>query len=169
MGRYFGRQPRYSQQEAEAQAKEAIDAAVKKGRPPAEEWKGLANRMGDINRELATRPPVDIPSPPPLRRPADPDQANAGRPRAISDILRPRTPAAEPAAPEAAAPPPAAPAPAKRVAKATGARKAPAKRVTKVSEAAAPSPKKRAARPAEPPAPAPTKRPAAKKRPAGPR
>ena len=53
VGKYFGRQPRYSQQEAEAQAKQAIDALVSRGRPPAEEWKGLANRMGDINRELA--------------------------------------------------------------------------------------------------------------------
>ena len=56
VGRYFGREPRYSQEEAEAQAKEAIDAAVKQGRPPGEDWKALGSRMGDIDRGLTSRP-----------------------------------------------------------------------------------------------------------------
>ncbi|MDQ3642726.1 MAG: hypothetical protein M3450_14970, partial [Actinomycetota bacterium] len=101
MGRYFGREPRYSQAEAEAQAKAALDAALQKGRPPDEEWKGLASRMGDINVELAARPPVDVPPPPPPRR-AEAEAGNAGRPRVVSQILRP---------PAARAPEPAAPAP----------------------------------------------------------
>ncbi len=102
MGRYFGREPRYSQQEAEAQAKQAIEAAVSKGRPPEEDWKGLASRMGDINRELATRPPVEIPPPPPLRRRADPDAGSAESPRPrrpMNQILRPPAPPAEDPAP----------------------------------------------------------------------
>lgn len=139
MGKYFGREPRYSQEEAEAQARQAIDAAVSKGRPPAEDWKGLAGRMGDINRELATRPPVEIPPPPPRRAPGE-----ARRPRVVSDILRPRP---EPEPEPGPTPPPAKRAPVKRVAK-----------------AAAPEPAKRAPRKAAP-APAKAKRPAPKKRP----
>jgi hypothetical protein len=79
VGKYFGKQPRYSREEAEAQAKQAIDALVSRGRPPAEEWKGLAGRMGDINRELATRPPVDLPPPPPRRAEPGEDGGPAGR------------------------------------------------------------------------------------------
>lgn len=99
VGRYFGREPRYSQQEAEAQAKQAIDAAVNKGRPPAEEWKALASRMGDINRELAARPPVDVPPPPPPRRrqPDGGDAAGGNRARSAREILRPAPPSAAPA------------------------------------------------------------------------
>ena len=171
MGRYFGREPRYSREEAEAQAKAAIDAAMQKGRPPEEEWKGLASRMGDINRELATRPPVDIPPPPPRRR------AEPSGPRVVSQILRPQ-PAPEPE-PEPAAPPrptrpstaqPAAtratgqaPAPVKRGSPGTNAGPAPAKRANPKSAKTA-APVKRSARATNPPAPAPAKRPATKKR-----
>ena len=100
MGRYFGRQPRYSQEEAEAQAKAALDAALSRGRPPEEEWKALRSRMGEINRELAARAPVDVPSPPPGPvAPNKGDTRKTGRPpRAANQILRP----------------PASPAPAKR-------------------------------------------------------
>lgn len=116
MGKYFGREPRYSRQEAEAQAKQAIDALVSKGRPPAEEWKGLDSRMGEINRELAERPRVDLPPPPP--RPASTAGGPGGRRRDVSQILRPRpVPAPDPEpqpapVPEAAAAqaPPTAPA-----------------------------------------------------------
>ena len=120
VGRYFGRQPRYSQQEAEAQAKQAIDAAVSKGRPPEEDWKPLASRMPDINRELATRPPVDIPPPPARRRgegEADPGSARPRRP--INQILRPPAPPEPPARAAPAPKPAAAEAPAKRATRAT--------------------------------------------------
>ena len=154
MGRYFGREPRYSQQEAEAQAKQAIEAAVSKGRPPEEEWKGLGPRMADINREVATRPPVDIP-PPPVRRRANPEAGSGEgtRPRRpMNQILRPPTPpSADPAPDERATQPESsAPPPTKR------ARRAPA-------SGAPDSPAKRAGRATKPPAPA--KRTAAKKRP----
>ncbi len=151
MGRYFGRQPRYSQEEAEAQAKAALDAAVNKGRPPEEEWKALGSRMGEINRELAARPPVDLPSPPPRRAATESENtAGTGRPRAINEILRP-PPAPRPRKTAAAAPAKrATAAPAKRAAKAEPAAGAPSKRSTRATEKAAP---------------APAKRPAAKKRP----
>jgi hypothetical protein len=73
VGKYFGKQPRYSEQEAQAQAQQAIDAAVAKGRPPASDFNAVAGRMGD----LPPRPPVDLIPPPPPRR-ADPG-ALAGR------------------------------------------------------------------------------------------
>ena len=113
MGKYFGREPRYSQEEAEAQAKQALEAAVSKGRPPEEEWKALGGRMADINRELATRPPVDIPPPPPRRAAAQSPRAR----RPMNQILRPpEPPAEEPAPPKRAtrATKPPAPGPTKR-------------------------------------------------------
>lgn len=115
VGRYFGREPRYSQQEAEAQAKEAIDAAVKKGRPPAEEWAALASRTAEINRELAARPAVDPLLPPPPRPPQTGGRSagTGGRPRPVNQILRPPPPA--PAVRSARAPAkPAKKGPAKR-------------------------------------------------------
>ena len=178
MGRYFGRQPRYSQAEAEAQAKAALDAAVNKGRPPDEEWKALGSRMGEINRELAARPPVDLPSPPP-RRPAagTGNTAGIGRPRAINEILRPRPASAPEPAPEPAAPrlpkgatapsPPPAPRPRKAAAAAPTAKRAtaaPAKRAAKAQPSAG-TPSKRSTGTTGKAAPAPAKRPAAKKRP----
>ncbi len=126
MGKYFGKQPRYSQQEAEAQAKQAIAAAVNSGRPPEEEFGPVAGRMGDVGR----RPVVEIPPPPPRRT-----KPVSERPRVVSDILRP-PPRPPPPAP---APAPKA-APAKRATRAAAAPKAaPAKRATK-----APTPAKRA-------------------------
>ncbi|MGH9266399.1 MAG: hypothetical protein ACRD1D_17075 [Acidimicrobiales bacterium] len=143
MGRYFGREPRYSREEAEAQARQAIEAATKKGRPPAEEWKGLASRMGDINRELAARPPVDIPPPP-----AGPGQARPRRP--VNEILRPRPAPAPAPEPEAASP---APAPAKRTtpkaAPAAASPPAPAKRTTRAAAPAATPAKRTTATPAK--------------------
>ena len=107
MGRYFGREPRYSQEEAEAQAKQALEAAMSKGRPPEDEWKALGPRMADINRELATRPPAEIPPPPPPRRRTEPETpgAEAPRPRRpMNQILRPPPPPAEAPAPTKRAP-----------------------------------------------------------------
>ena len=181
VGKYFGHQPRYSQQEAEAQAKAAIDAAVEQGRPPDEEWNALGSRMGEISRELATRPPVDVIPPPPPRR-SESERAAPRRPRVMSEILQPRPiPEPESAAPRGRIrPPSAAPAaaPAKRVMRtsepapspakrATTARagSAPAKRVAKASPSSAAAPVKRSAAAKDPQRPAPTKRPAVKKRP----
>jgi hypothetical protein len=70
VGKYFGREPRYSKEEAEAQAKAAIEAAVSRGRPPESEWAGLSSRMSDIDRALAARPPaVEMPHRPRESRP----------------------------------------------------------------------------------------------------
>lgn len=68
MGRYFGREPRFSREEIEAQAKEAIEARVSMGRPPAEEWTQLDARMADLDSERALEPrpePVVEPAPAP--------------------------------------------------------------------------------------------------------
>ena len=56
MGKYFGREPRYSREELERQAQEAIDARVSLGRPPAEDWAPLEARMAEIDLALAARP-----------------------------------------------------------------------------------------------------------------
>jgi hypothetical protein len=120
VGKYFGKQPRYSREEAEAQARQAIDAAVSKGRPPEEDWKALGPRMAEINQELAMRPRPDVDFGPPPSRGRDADRPAVRRP--VNQILRPR-----PAPVEEEAPPPApAPAPKKRAPRAA----APAKRAT---------------------------------------
>jgi hypothetical protein len=74
LGKYFGREPRYSQKEAEAQAQQAIDAAVSRGRPPDTEFSALAGRMAEVNQELATRPRIDLPPPPPRRAERRPER-----------------------------------------------------------------------------------------------
>ena len=58
MGKYFGREPRYSREELEQQAKEAIDARVSLGRPPAEDWAPLEARLAEIDPAMAARPPM---------------------------------------------------------------------------------------------------------------
>jgi hypothetical protein len=55
MGKYFGREPRYSREEIERQAQEAIDARVSLGRPPAEDWAPLNARLAEIDQALAAR------------------------------------------------------------------------------------------------------------------
>lgn len=68
MGRYFGREPRLSREEIEAQAKQAIEARVSLGRPPAEEWEPLEARLAELDRQeaLRARPePVVEPAPTP--------------------------------------------------------------------------------------------------------
>lgn len=58
MGKYFGREPRYSREEIERQAQEAIDARVSLGRPPAEDWAPLQARLAELDQALAARPPM---------------------------------------------------------------------------------------------------------------
>ena len=67
MGKYFGREPRYSREEIERQAQEAIDARVSMGRPPAEEWQPLQARLDDIDHAIVARglpEPAPLPTPP---------------------------------------------------------------------------------------------------------
>jgi hypothetical protein len=90
MGRYFGREPRYSREEIERQAQEAIDARVSLGRPPDEDFRPLEERLAQIDRMAAARPPLpSIPEPQPLR---------------LREIRIPKVAATEP--PERAAPQP---------------------------------------------------------------
>lgn len=68
MGRYFGRQPRYSREELERQAQEAIDARISLGRPPAEDFLPVEKRLAVMDRAAALGPPVKpSPGPQPLR------------------------------------------------------------------------------------------------------
>lgn len=70
MGRYFGREPRYSQEEIKAQATQAIEAQVGRGRPPEDEWRPLEARLEEIDRQTATRPvAVPVPEQPPTPAP----------------------------------------------------------------------------------------------------
>lgn len=67
MGRFFGREPHYSREELELQAKEAIEARVNMGRPPAEDFLPIEARLAEMDREMAARAPV-VPLPAPPRR-----------------------------------------------------------------------------------------------------
>ena len=58
MGKYFGREPRYSREELERQAQEAIDARVSLGRPPAEDWAPLQARLAELDHAVAAPPPM---------------------------------------------------------------------------------------------------------------
>src|SRR5688500_7769829 len=82
MGKYFGREPRYSREEIERQAQEAIDAAVSQGRPPAEDWAPLEARLAELDR-MAARASV----------PAMPD----AQPLQIHEVRMPKAPAEPPA------------------------------------------------------------------------
>lgn len=86
MGKYFGREPRYSREEIERQAQEAIDARVSMGRPPAEDWRPLEARLSEIDRVMAARPPV--PAVPPTPEP---------QPMQIREVRIPGTAARPPA------------------------------------------------------------------------
>lgn len=64
MGRYFGREPRISGQELEAQAKQEIEARVALGRPPAEDWRPIEDRLAELDRNVpARREPAPMPHP----------------------------------------------------------------------------------------------------------
>ncbi len=58
MGKYFGREPRFTREEIERQAQEAIDARISLGRPPAEDWAPLQARLAEIDQNMAPRPPM---------------------------------------------------------------------------------------------------------------
>lgn len=66
MRKYFGREPRYSREEIERQAQEAIDARVGMGRPPADEWQPLQARLDEIDHAVVAR---GLPEPDPPPRP----------------------------------------------------------------------------------------------------
>ena len=66
MRRYFAREPRYSREELERQAQEAIDARIGLGRPPAEDFLAVERRLAEMDRELAAPPHV---RPQPERQP----------------------------------------------------------------------------------------------------
>ena len=78
MGKYFGREPRFTREEIERQAQEAIDARVSLGRPPAEDWEPLQARMEEIDFAIVAR---RLPEPPaqdqPVLRPAAPPAPRA--------------------------------------------------------------------------------------------
>jgi len=62
VGRFFGRDPHYSRQEIEAQAKEAIEARVGLGRPPAEDWQPLDARLAAAETRPVSQPaPLVVP------------------------------------------------------------------------------------------------------------
>ncbi len=99
MGKYFGHEPRYSREEIERQAQEAIAAAVSQGRPPAEDWLPLEARMAELDRTMAARPPVPpIPDPQPLRI----HEARMPKVPVAEVPAPPPTPAARPRGPVAA-------------------------------------------------------------------
>lgn len=82
MGRYFGREPRYSREEIEAQARQAIEARVGLGRPPDEDWAPLEARLAEIDRQRADLPaaapePAPRPAPEPAPAPAAVEHAGA--------------------------------------------------------------------------------------------
>jgi hypothetical protein len=96
MGKYFGREPRYSREEIERQAQEAIDAQVSLGRPPAEDWAPLNARLAEIDQALAARQLPAMPDSEPMRihavrLPSDPAPAPAPAPRAKRPVAAQRS------------------------------------------------------------------------------
>ena len=61
MGKFFGSEQRYSREEIERQAQEAIEARVNLGRPPAEEWRPLEMRLDEIDHAIVSRRAEQIP------------------------------------------------------------------------------------------------------------
>jgi hypothetical protein len=69
VGRYFGREPRYTRQELELQAQQALEARINLGRPPAEDFAPIEARLAQMDREMAARAAAEaVPPPPPLRQ-----------------------------------------------------------------------------------------------------
>ena len=79
MGKYFGREPRFTCEEIERQAQEAIDARVSLGRPPAEDWAPLEARLAEIDQAVNAPPSL----------PAMPEHA----PIQIHEVRMPKAPA----------------------------------------------------------------------------
>lgn len=85
MGKYFGREPRYSRDEIERQAQEAINARLGLGRPPAEDWAPLEARLAEADQANAARPPI------PAMPEHEPIQIHAVRmPKAPAPAVAPR-------------------------------------------------------------------------------
>ena len=57
MGKYFGREPRYSREEIEREAQATLDALVSQGRPPAEDWAPIEARLAELDLMSAPRLP----------------------------------------------------------------------------------------------------------------
>lgn len=97
MGKFFGSEPRYSREEIERQAQEAIDARVGLGRPPAEDWVPLEARLSEIDRAMAARPPVPPLPEPPASRPS----RSQPQPIQVREVRIPKAPVGASAAPAA--------------------------------------------------------------------
>ena len=67
MRKYFAPEPRYSREELEQQAQEAIDAMVSLGRPPAEDWAPLEARLAELDQVMAARQLPTMREPEPMR------------------------------------------------------------------------------------------------------
>jgi hypothetical protein len=92
VGRYFGREPRYSREEIELQAKQAIEARINMGRPPAEDFLPIEARLAEMDREMAARAPVLPLAAPPVR------QGDGHAPLTVTEVRLPaRAKAARPA------------------------------------------------------------------------
>lgn len=92
MGKYFGREPRFTREEIERQAQEAIDARVSLGRPPAEDWAPLEARLAEVDRAMAARPPAPDHEPIQIhhvRLPKAPAPATAGATPPATRVRRP--------------------------------------------------------------------------------
>lgn len=103
MGRYFGREPRYTREEIERQAQQEVEARINLGRPPAEDFAPIEARLARMDRELAARAAAEtVPPPPPMRK--------TERPLSVATVRLP----ADAGPPPAAAPRQAAPKTARR-------------------------------------------------------
>ena len=89
MGKYFGREPRYSREEIERQAQEAIDARVSLGRPPAEDWAPLEARLAEIDQAIAARPPMPEHEPMQIHHVRLPQPATAEATPPVTRVRRP--------------------------------------------------------------------------------
>lgn len=93
MGRYFGRETRYSREEIELQAQQAIEARVNMGRPPAEDWVPIEARLAAMDREMAARAPAEqVPAPQapaPAPRPRRKTAAGAGSTMSVTEVRLP--------------------------------------------------------------------------------
>ena len=54
MRRFFDREPRYSREELERQAQDAIDAQVGRGRPPESDFEPLRDRLDELDEAIVS-------------------------------------------------------------------------------------------------------------------